>query len=321
MMVKLSWTAANLRWRSALLFLVGVSALLLSACTPRQPYVPESSQIPFGQGRLWKVEGDGIETSYLFATLDFFDERIHELPPEAETAFGKAEVLALEQIEDPYILRDLYKEENLEMSGDRTLHDLIGARTYGTLSWHMKRNLRKPNDKIKPWVLWAYLGGEHFGFFDYDYEVDTRSDKSQADWLEDRAVTDGKKPIALQTEQEVFDIYDKMPLEHQAAMLQERADRLGEMSPGPQMMQFYLDGDLARLKALWLEYLSWLPPATAEVLDARRITDRNLVMVERLLPLMKEQPVFTAVDHLHLTGEKGMLRLLEQRGFSVVSLR
>ena len=306
--------------RGALLALAGLPALLLAACTPREPYVPEASQIPFGQGRLWQVEGDGIETSYVFATLVFFDERILELPPAGEEAFDKAEVLALEKIEDPLVQRELYKEENLEMSGDRTLDDLIGARSYGTLSWHIKRRQLRPNDKAKPWIMWYYLGGEHFGFFDYDYEVDTRSDKGQSEWLEDRAIVAEKKTVALQTDQEIFDVYDKLPLERQADMLKERVDRLGEIGPNPQMMQFYLDGDLASLKALWLEYLSWLPPATAEALDARRITDRNRVMVERLLPLMRERPTFIALEHLHLTGEEGVLRLLERQGFTVMPL-
>lgn len=320
MIHKLFGTAAGLRRRFAMLTLLALPALLLAACTPREPYVPESAQIPFGQGRLWQVEADGIETSYFFATLEFYDERILVLPEEAEEAFGKAEVLALERIEDPYIQSELYEEENLEMSGDRSLRDLMGVRSHGTLSWHMKQRQRRPNEKIKPWVMWYHLGGEHFGFFDYDYEVDTRSGKSQADWLEDRAVGAGMKTVGLQTDQEIFDIYDKMPLERQADMLNERVERLGDRGPSPKMMQFYLDGDLASLSALWTEYLSWLPPATAEVLDARRITDRNRVMVERLLPLMQERPTFTAVGHLHLTGEEGVLRLLEQRGFSVVPL-
>jgi uncharacterized protein YbaP (TraB family) len=55
-------------------------------------------------------------------------------------------------------------------------------------------------------------------------------------------------------------------------------------------------------------------------LNDRRINDRNLVMVERVLLLMRERPTFAAVGYAHLPGEKGILRLLEGRGFTVTPL-
>lgn len=297
------------------------AVFLLAACSPVKPFVPDSSPIPYGQGRLWQVDGPGIETSYVFATFDRYDDRVLNLPPVAEEAFDKSELVALEMINDPYIWRGLFTEENLEMSGDQTLPDLIGARSYGTLVWHMKQRQRRPNEKAKPWFMWYFLGGEHFGIFDYDFEVDTRADMGQLQWLEGLVLAQKKKAVALQTEQEIFDIYDQMPLERQADLLKERVDRLGELGPETQKLQFYLAGDLASLDAVWREYLSWLPPATAASLDDRRINDRNLAMVERALPLMREQATFVAVGYAHLPGNKGILRLLERRGYAVTRLQ
>src|SRR3546814_9149751 len=91
------------------------------------------------------------------------------------------------------------------------------------------------------------------------------------------------------TEQEYFDIYDKIPLDQQADMLKVTLDRYEGLPPQAPKGQFYLDGDLARLDAVWRAYLSWLQPATAATLDARRITDRNQVMVERMLPWMRSE--------------------------------
>jgi uncharacterized protein YbaP (TraB family) len=168
--------------------------------------------------------------------------------------------------------------------------------------------------------MWYYLGGEHFGIFEYDYETDFRSAEDQTSWLEDRAASAGKKVIALQTQQEIFDIYDKMPLERQADLLTERGDRLGDGGPRARKLQYYLDGDLASLDAVWREYLAWLPPATAESLDDRRINDRNIVLLERMLPELRQQTTFVAVNYAHLSGERGILRMLEGQGYSIATL-
>ena len=317
MTVKLPVAAADLRRRSAMLFLVGLTALVLAACTPVKPYIPEASQIPFGQGRIWQIDGGGPQPSYVFAVYDLRDKRALVLPEKAEAAFEDAETLVLEGVIDPYIQAELYEADNLELADDQTLEELIGARSFGTLKWHMRQSQLAPNNKTKPWVMWYYLGGANFGFFDYDSYIDNRADKSQTLWLEDRAVETGKRVVSLQSEQELFDVYDKMPLDQQADMLRVRVDSYRDRTTQVPKMKLYLDGDLARLHALWHEYLGWLQPATAQTLDNRRINDRNAVMVERMLPLMQEQSSFVALGALHLPGEEGILNLLEQRGFTV----
>ncbi len=168
--------------------------------------------------------------------------------------------------------------------------------------------------------MWYYLGGEHFGFFDFESDFDHRSEMSQARWLEDRALAAKKKVVGLQSDREHFDVYYTMPLDEQADMLRERLDRYNDSSDRVPIARFYLDGDLARLHALWHEYLSWLRPATAQTLDDNMVNKRNRVMVDRMLPLMRDRQSFIAVGALHLTGEEGVLRILEQRGFTVTRL-
>src|SRR3546814_20237176 len=103
-------------------------------------------------------------------------------------------------------------------------------------------------------------------------------------------------------------------------MLTVTLDRYEGLPPQAPKGQFYLDGDLARLDAVWREYLSWLQPATAATLDARRITDRNEVMVERMLPWMQNQSPFVPVDSLHPPGVKGIFRFLEESVFPLTPL-
>ena len=89
----LSAACVGFRRRIVVMAVAGLPALLLAACTPAEPFVPEPSLIPYGQGRLWQVDGPGIETSYVFATFRGPDKRVLELPPRAAEAFETAEVL------------------------------------------------------------------------------------------------------------------------------------------------------------------------------------------------------------------------------------
>jgi len=73
--------------------------------------------------------------------------------------------------------------------------------------------------------------------------------------------------------------------------------------------------DLGLGRALWEESLSWMQPAAAQALDDRLINDRNRVLVDRMEPLMRRGATFVGVGAAHMAGEKGMLRLLEQRGY------
>jgi hypothetical protein len=57
-----------------------------------------------------------------------------------------------------------------------------------------------------------------------------------------------------------------------------------------------------------------------KLFQSRIVDERNLRMVDRLHEPFAEGGLFVAVGALHLPGEKGMLRLLEQRGYKIVRL-
>jgi uncharacterized protein YbaP (TraB family) len=50
------------------------------------------------------------------------------------------------------------------------------------------------------------------------------------------------------------------------------------------------------------------------------VDQRNLTMLERMKSRLKEGNAFIAVGALHLPGERGLLKLLEQEGFKVTAI-
>jgi uncharacterized protein YbaP (TraB family) len=56
---------------------------------------------------------------------------------------------------------------------------------------------------------------------------------------------------------------------------------------------------------------------SAEAFLRRLIDDRNVQMVERMLPRLQRGSTFIAIGALHLPGEKGILQLLAEKGYTV----
>lgn len=316
----LATTAARLRVAAVVGVAAGL-ALLLAACSPRQPYpLPERPDIPHGQGRLWQVEREGLPASYVFGTMHVDDKRVMDLSPAVESAFGTAGTAAFELVgEKEAEIKELYSER-IKLTGDESLEDLIGSWSFGILRWHLKQRQLRPHTDVKPWVFWEYMGGESFGFVDHERLEPSGHGMVLDDWLEDRATRAGKKVAGLETVEEQIDIYDGIPLDQQADLLKLTLEQYSDSKPWVPKVQLYLDGDLAMFEALWREYLSWLPPDTAKTVDHRLIDERNRKMVDRMLRLMAGDSTFVAVGAAHLAGEDGVLYLLEQEGFTVTRL-
>ena len=76
---------------------------------------------------------------------------------------------------------------------------------------------------------------------------------------------------------------------------------------------------IAGLVALSHEFDAATPQEqkSAEAFLRRLIDDRNVHMIERMLPRLKQGAAFIAIGALHLPGEKGILQLLTERGYTV----
>src|SRR3546814_12893634 len=104
-----------------------------------------------------------------------------------------------------------------------------------------------------------------------------------------------------------------MPMDIQVSLLQTALEHYYEETFGIPRVQIYLDGDLAQLRALWELALGRLDPEAARILDDRLFNDRNRVMVDRKLPLMRRASHFVSFVACHLYADEGIHPLLGGR--------
>ncbi|MCX6139844.1 MAG: TraB/GumN family protein [Candidatus Kapabacteria bacterium] len=115
--------------------------------------------------------------------------------------------------------------------------------------------------------------------------------------------------IGLESLQEQLAIIDDMT----ADMLVEHIDQLPrEDSLALILPKLYADEDLTGLASLTEDTTEAYSGMIERIND-----DRNVLMVDRMQPLLRNGGAFIAIGALHLTGSKSILQLLKQRGYRI----
>ena len=284
--------------------------LLFFAASVEWLGLASAAELPFPEGLLFQVERSGKPVSYLFGTIHSEDERVLKLPEPVEQAFIKSSKLYVEVDMDPANL--LAAMTAMILDDGRELSDILGATLYRQ-SVEAAATLGLPEVALrhyKPWAMAMLLSlpPAKTGIF-----LDLV--------LYQRALALNKQVGGLETIREQLDLFDTLSEEDQISLLQDSLNNLDQLPTIFQtLLEKYLQRDLKGLVEINDQLLQGSDAKLAERFQARAIDERNLRMVERMAIPLTKGGVFVAVGALHLPGENGILRLLEQRGYSVVRI-
>lgn len=260
---------------------------------------------PFTTGLLWKVESPGIEPSYVFGTMHVEDERVTRLPQQVKRVFDHSGHFTMEVKLDA--MAALQSTTVLLLTDGRTLTSIIGESLFSkAANLIADHGISKPVlDGLKPWAVFVTLS----------------TPKAQSGLFLDKvllleAQKQGKSIFGLETVQEQLAVFDEISVADQIVLLRETLDNY-DMIPAihEQLTQAYLARDLSRIMTLNNKYMHTGTQRLADEIMKRLVYDRNVRMVQRMQPQLKKGNGFFAVGALHLPGEKGILRLLQNRGY------
>jgi uncharacterized protein YbaP (TraB family) len=260
----------------------------------------------FGKGILWQVDSPSGKTSYLFGTIHVDDPRITNLHPTINEAIARSRSMTLELIPDPQTLQA--SMSRMFFTDGQTLQQAIGDKLYQEAARAMADHGMPPQmvTIMKPWAVMMTLSipKQESGEF-----LDLR--------LYNIASRRGMQTHALETYEEQLSVFDSMSLADQKKML---AQTLAELEQLPVMFeklrQAWLARDLAQLEKVGNEQLPDNDPVAERLMNSL-LDKRNHKMLQRMQPRLKEGRAFIAVGALHLTGQQGLLNLLEQQGYKV----
>ena len=290
---------------------IGVLTLLaLAGCGE------ESRAQPYSDARLWRIERDGAEPSFILGTMHVTDPDVTALSPAIQQAFDSTETLAVELTMDAMTQAKLAKamlasdfawmDHRLDERQRRLLADVAGQYDIAVTQLRL----------LQPWAVAAM-----FSFPPAELQRQMNGSKPLDLQLMDKAKASGKKLIALEKVEEQLDAFTDYSEQEQIQILTQTLENVSRVDKDfARMKDAYLRGNLADLNALADEGFAELDPGLSEQIQRRLIGDRNRTMADRLEPLLNDGHIFVAVGALHLPGDGGVLNLLAQRGYRITAV-
>jgi uncharacterized protein YbaP (TraB family) len=277
------------------------SAALSSPCLAQEPGV-----------FLWKVQGEA-GALYLLGSIHLAREDASPLDGRIEQAYRESSRVVFEaDLKEAAgaAIQKAIVEEGMCAKG-ATIHDHVSGDTFRLL----KKKARAAGipvsqfEGMKPWlcaITLSLVELDRLGF---------RPDLGLDAYLTQRAASDGKEMLFLETARFQIELLSGLPGDLQEELLRQALRELEVIgSQADAMASAWKRGDAGALEAILGVSLSEYPR-----IRQRLFIDRNEQWMPRLEALLaKEGDVLVVVGAGHLVGEGGLLELLSARGLSVV---
>ncbi|MFK7757494.1 MAG: TraB/GumN family protein [Flavobacteriales bacterium] len=278
----------------------------VAMCAIATQFLAQDTATTYENSLLWKISGNDLkENSYLYGTIHVGDARVFDYGEPLKEAIKEVDAVYGE-IDMTDIAAQMKAMSRMMM--DKNLPDMVSEKEYALIQEQAKGNpVSMMMNRIKPFFTMAELT-----------RVLIPSDSATVldMHLQQLALSLGKEVGGIETLDEQLDAVDKISLEDQVKMLVEFCEEFEEQKAD---LMSLLDMYLARdLNGMWkLSKESMDEGDYGKDFEMSLLTDRNTVMVERLMKKMPDHSLVFAVGTLHLPGEDGLIDLLRAEGYTV----
>lgn len=262
---------------------------------------------------IWEISGNGLtKKSYLMGTLKFIGEKEFYMPAKASALIKEAEIFAIEDEVDHHAQHEL--NTALHFPKGQSLADVMTPDDYAKLKALFAKEFKvnaatfdKRYSHIKPLPLSIIMTrlslGEKVKFYDIELLLIAKKHDVTAYSLE---------PIEREAE-----ALNSFNMEDQTKALVHTVNNFAsQKAEFKKLMADYRDADLQEIFDYTLHPLENNPRFIEEFYYKRN--EEWLPKIERM---MNEDASFIALGISHLEGEKGILKLLEQKGYKLTALK
>ncbi|MGA2024285.1 MAG: TraB/GumN family protein [Steroidobacteraceae bacterium] len=265
-----------------------------------------------GHHSFWSVKG-AHNTVYLLGSVHVLKPAESDLPPDSLRAYAGAKALVMEldlnNVTVESMLGSSLAEETLPEG--QTLAGVLGPDAYAKFTTHLEPLGVEPEffSQFQPWF--AAISLEQLELAKQGFESGSGVDEQFAQ----RAQTDHKPIIALETMEQQLGIFSHLSLDEQRRfLLYTLEDEEGSANSTDAVITAWRSGDTKALERLLTESFAEYPELLRML-----TTDRNHAWLPTINGLLKEdQDYLVVVGALHLVGRDGLVELLEREGYHTV---
>jgi hypothetical protein len=291
--------------------------LLVSGFSQAAPQVIETSKaISQESALLWKIMGKDLqEPSYLFGTIHLIGKDDFFIGDSTLAFIRNARkiVFEIDMNEMNNLMTQISLLGKAMMKNGQTLRDLLSADEYTLVNTHFQK-MGLPLflfERMKPMFLSVFAG------MDFSPQAITSGDMVSYEMKIMELAEKQKKEISgLETIEFQMSIFDSIPYQDQAKMLVEsiRTANSGT-NEFDQMVKMYKDQDIEGMVNTLGD------DNQLSKYEKLLLVSRNENWIPVMSDIMKKQSSFFAVGAGHLGGEKGVIALLRQHGYTLVPVR
>ena len=273
---------------------------------------------------LWKISGNNLsKPSYILGTHHLAPFSIVDSIPNFKQTLN-----SVDQVYGEVIMKDMQSPANMQkmqqaivLPGDTTLHTLLTEARYDSVAATVKQLMGvdlKMMDKMKPALLSSQLAVvlamKTVKGFNPQQQLDS--------WVQTEAEKLGKKIGGLETtEYQIGVLFNSQSLQRQADLLYgcvKYIDKSKEQTV--RMTDAYMKQNLEELNAIITEKKGNCYDSLPEEEDVL-IYNRNSNWSKLMPTIMKANPTLFAVGAGHLFGNRGILHLLKQQGYTIEAVK
>ncbi len=257
---------------------------------------------------LWEISGNGLEKpSYIYGTIHLIAQSDFVVRKEIDSVFNASDQVAFEmKLDDPTMLTTL--QNWMYLPDGKTIADYCTHDEYLMLKNYLYDSLQTDITSIqtqKPFAISQMLLMGSIKEEIASYEL----------YFMQKSILQYKPLNGLENLQDELDIFDSIPYDKQIDMLIETINEENDGVVWEDLIQAYKDENLDSL-------LTYFYKSSPEFLlyEDLFLTNRNKKWINEIENLMSDKSTFIAIGAAHLLGKNGVLKLLEEKGYTIKPL-
>jgi hypothetical protein len=254
---------------------------------------------------LYKIEGKDLQKpSYIYGTIHIMPKKQFVISESITTALKECDALVMEVDINMDLKTQIDAAQRSLLPDGKTIADITSAenaqkiRQFCIDSLHWKESKYVRMSRLTPFFLSSIILQDLIGKSkSFEVELNKLAEKNKMTTL------------GLETIQMQMDLVSDVPYEEQIKLLLEGLTT--DNSEYNTMLNCYLKQDLNKLGELMND--AELSPE----FNANFLVKRNQNWIPQISKMVQEKPIFIAVGAGHLPGEQGVLKLLQEAGYTV----